>query len=322
MIEQGDAPVNDRTLKELTLDDLPDGEVTVRVNYSSLNYKDALATQGQRGIVKRLPHIPGIDAAGKVQTSDSPLFTAGDSVIVSGYDLGQGHWGGWSELIRVPAKWVVPLPSGLTLRDAMVLGTAGFTAAQCVHALQRNEVLPDMGEIVVTGATGGVGSLSVQLLAKLGYTVVAVTGKATEHQRLLEMGAARVIGREELVDNSSRPLLSASWGGGVDTVGGQLLNSLLRQTKYGGCVAACGLVAGAELNMTVYPFLLRGVGLAGVASADCPMPRRLEIWRLLSNEWRLEVPATWTREVDLQNLNREVDRMLAGESLGRVIVKL
>lgn len=322
LIEQTESGEIQRSVQQFSEDDLPAGEVTVRVDYSSLNYKDALAALGQRGIVKRLPHIPGIDAAGVVLKSADPKFAEGDAVIVSGYDLGQGHWGAWSDVIRMPAAWVVPLPSGLSLREAMVLGTAGFTAAQCVHALQQNEVTPAAGEVLVTGATGGVGSLAVQLLVKLGYAVVAVTGKTEEHQRLLELGVTRVLDRAALVDDSERPLLSATWAGGVDTVGGKMLSSLLRQTKSAGCVAACGLVGGAELEMTVYPFLLRGVRLCGVASADCPMPRRLEIWHRLANDWKIEVPPAWIREVSLWQVGDEVDRMLAGQSFGRVVVKL
>lgn len=310
-----------RRVATLPAERLPRGEVTVRVAYSSLNYKDALAWNGQRGIVRSFPHVPGIDAAGQVLASDSPLFGEGDEVLVTGYDLGQAHWGGWSELICVPADWLVRLPRGLTPRSAMILGTAGFTAAQCVHALRQNGIAPDSGQLIVTGATGGVGSLAVSLLAKLGYSVVAVSGKSEQRAALGRIGARRVMGREELLDDSGRPMLSASWAGGIDTVGGKLLTSLLRQTQYGGCVAACGLVAGAELEMTLYPFLLRGIRLCGVASADCPPARRLEIWDLLAGDWKLQVPEELVTEVGLAQLDQQVARMLQGKTVGRVLVK-
>jgi acrylyl-CoA reductase (NADPH) len=301
---------------------LPAGDVTIQVVYSSLNYKDALAYQGHRGVIKQLPHVPGIDAAGVVVESSVEQWTVGQEVIVTGYELGQSVWGGWSELIRVPAGWVVPLPAGLTLRQAMVYGTAGFTAAQSIMALQRNDVLPGSGPVVVTGATGGVGSLAVRMLAHLGYEVVAVSGKIAQFEKLLDLGAQRALTREEVMDGSSRPLLSARWAGAVDTVGGPILENLLRSTRYGGCVTACGLVAGAELSLTVYPFLLRGVSLCGVASADCPDGKRQRIWELLGGAWRPDSLEQWVTEVDLERLPTAVERILRGEVVGRVVVKV
>lgn len=306
----------------LPLPRLPDGDVTIRVEYSSLNYKDALAVQGNPGVVKSLPHVPGIDAAGQVVTSQDPQLPEGSRVLVTGYELGQSHWGGWSELIRVPAAWCVPLPEALSTREAMILGTAGFTAAQCVMALQRNGVEPDDGDLVVTGATGGVGSLSLRLLARLGYPVTAVTGKAEQSQALRDAGATHVVLRQEFLDASKRPLLSGKWAGGVDTVGGSLLATLLRSTRYGGAVAACGLVAGVELEMTLYPFLLRGISLCGVASADCPFARRQEIWRRLANEWRLERLNDLVTQVSLEEMPEQVARIAAGQVSGRVLLKL
>ena len=304
----------------ISQDQLGSGTVEIDVQWSSLNFKDALAATGHPGVVKHFPHVPGIDAAGQVVSCSDGSFATGDAVLVTGYDLGQGHWGGWAERIRVPAEWVVRLPSGLTVRDAMIYGTAGFTAAQCVLALQRNEVQPDSGEVVVSGATGGVGSIAVRLLAHLGYRVVAVTGKSKLAQQLLDFGATRVISREELRDETSRPLLNARWAGGVDTVGGNILTSLLRATQYGGCVAACGLVAGADLQMSLYPFLLRGVTLSGIGSADCPRAKRLAIWDLLANQWRLKDLNQLVTEVTLEQLAEEVPRILAGQLAGRVIV--
>ncbi|RMF40582.1 MAG: acryloyl-CoA reductase [Planctomycetota bacterium] len=316
----------DRTrmqLQEIPSEQLPPGDVVIRVAYSSINYKDALATQGHPGIVKRLPHVPGIDAAGIVERSQDARYRPGDQVIVTGYDLGQGRWGAWAELISVPADWIVPLPSGLDLREAMILGTAGFTAAQCVLALQRNEVTPGDGRLVVTGATGGVGSLSVRILAQLGYEVAAVTGKAHLADRLRSAGAVEILDREAVADASDRPMLSARWAGGVDCVGGRPLMTLLRSTKYGGAVAACGLVAGAELHMTVYPFLLRGVSLCGVASADCPYARRVKIWQLLAGEWKpRDLADFWVTEIGLEQVPTYVDRMLQGKADGRIIVRL
>ena len=318
---QADSSIRSR-IAELSEDELPAGEVLIEVEYSSLNYKDLLAVEGHPGIVKALPHIPGIDAAGRVVHSTDHRLAVGSAVLVTGYELGQSHWGGWSQRISVPAEWIVPLPENWTTRQAMIQGTAGFTAAQCVMALKQQGVEPEAGEVVVTGATGGVGCLSVQLLVHLGYRVVAVTGKAHEHPRLLDAGVERVISRAELMLDARRPLHSARWAGGIDTVGGELLTHLLRQTQYGGAVAACGLVAGAELNMTLYPFLLRGVALCGVASADCPYPRRREIWDKLSGDWRWEVPAGWVHEASLESLQHYLDAMRQGTLAGRVLIKL
>jgi acrylyl-CoA reductase (NADPH) len=309
-------------LTTLPSDRFPEGEVDIRVAYSSLNYKDALACEGHPGVVRKLPHVPGIDAAGTVVASRSPHFKPGDEVLVSGYDFGQGRWGGWAEAASVPAKWLVPLPKNLSLRESMILGTAGFTAAQCVQALQRNDVLPTSGEVVVTGATGGVGSLAVQMLSQLGYQVVAVTGKPDQEAELLHLGACRVVERSALLDDSNRPMLSAKWAGGVDTVGGAMLTSLLRATQYGGCVAACGLVAGSQLEMTVYPFLLRGVSLCGIASADCPHEKRLAIWDLLAGAWRPIKMSEYVSEVTLQDLPDKVAQIKAGKIKGRVLVSI
>ncbi len=316
--EASESPRIEQTI--VSLGDLPAGDVTIRVEYSSLNYKDALACQGHRGVVKSLPHIPGIDAAGTVSESSEPTLPPGTPVLVTGYDLGQGTWGGWCEAIRVPAQWVVRIPSGLSPRTAMAIGTAGFTAAQSVLAIQRNEVQPSDGEILVTGATGGVGSVAVSLLAKLGYHVVAVSRKADQTERLVELGAGRVISTDEISDDSSRPMLSAKWAGAIDTVGGDVLTSILRSTKLGGCVTTCGLVAGADLDMTLYPFLLRGISLCGIASADCPRPRRLQIWDLLSQDWQLDLEA-WTNELQFSDVPAAVQSILAGNHIGRTIIK-
>jgi len=312
----------ERRFETRPLQDLPPGEVLVRVAYSSLNYKDAMAASGNRGVVKKFPHVPGIDAAGVVAYSSSADWQVGDRVIVTGYELGSGRWGGFAEFIRVPADWVVRLPTGLSLRESMILGTAGFTAAQCVQALVRHRIAVDAGEIVVTGATGGVGSLAVSILARLGYQVAAVSGKAEAQQFLTGLGARQVIGRNEVRDASTKPLLPARWAGAVDTVGGETLATLLRSTSHRGCVTACGLVGGADLPLTVYPFILRGVTLAGIDSAMCPMPDRLEIWSHLASDWK---PTTLDRiatEIELGELNSWIERILAGKVSGRVLVRV
>lgn len=305
-----------------TLDDLPPGEVLIRVRYSSLNYKDALASRAAKGIVQRLPHVPGIDAAGEVAESSDPRYKPGQSVIVTGYELGAGQWGGWSQYARVPADWVVPLPEGLTPLECMTLGTAGFTAAQCASAIQLNGVSPEAGEVVVTGATGGVGCLAVMLLAKLGYSVVAVTGKRNLEGQLRQWGAQRVIGRDEVHDVSDKPLLSGRWAAAVDTVGGQTLATIVRQTKNYGVVTACGLVGGIELPLTVHPFILRGVILAGIGSSALPYPRRIEIWRKLGHEWRIEGLERVATVVPLAEISGVIERMFRGEVVGRTVVEI
>lgn len=300
--------------------ELPAGDVLIRVRFSSLNYKDALAASGHPGVVRSLPHVPGIDAAGQVLESGSPQFQPGQDVLVTGYELGAGQWGGWAEYIRVPAEWVVALPIGLSLKESMILGTAGFTAAQCVHAIQLNGVLPEAGEVVVTGATGGVGCLAIRLLARLGYSVVAVTGKPELAAKLAEWGAGRVLPREELVSDDSKPLLATKWAAAVDTVGGQTLATIVRETANYGVVAACGLVGGTELPLTVYPFILRGVTLAGIGSAALPYDRRLEIWRKLSDTWRLANLDALATTILLSDLEPAIQQILAGRIVGRTVV--
>jgi putative YhdH/YhfP family quinone oxidoreductase len=310
-------------IESLGFDQLPHTnapDVLVRVQYSSLNYKDALAATGHPGVVRNFPHVPGVDAAGTVVEDTSGSFSPGSEVIVTGYDLGAAHWGGYAEYIRVPAGWVVPLPAGLTLEESMILGTAGFTAAQSVQALILHAVEPSSGPVVVTGATGGVGCLSVAILAKLGYEVVAVTGKSDAHHFLRQLGAASIVGREEVSDDGRKPLLRDRWAGGVDTVGGAVLTNLLRSTQHRGCVTACGLVAGTELPMTVYPFIIRGVTLAGIDSAQCPMPSRKEIWSKLADEWKPDDMSSLATRINLSQLDENVAAILAGQIRGRVVV--
>ncbi|MCI0332920.1 MAG: YhdH/YhfP family quinone oxidoreductase [Planctomycetes bacterium] len=307
-------------VEAITIDDLPAGDVLVRVAYSSLNYKDALASQGHPGVVRSFPHVPGIDCAGTVVESASSDFRPGDEVLITGYELGASHWGGFSAHVRVPAAWIVRLPAELSVREAMIYGTAGFTAAQCVKAIVERGIGPDRGPVIVTGATGGVGSIAVAILAKLGYDVAAVTGKAKQYEWLRRLGAKTILNRDEVNDDSDRPLLQARWAAAVDTVGGRPLATILRSVEHRGCVAACGLVAGAALEVTVYPFILRGVTLAGIDSAKCPRPERLEVWRKLAGEWRVDQLAEIVDEITLDELPDHVQKILAGQVVGRTLV--
>lgn len=321
-IDQSDTGDLSRTIHRITPARLPEEEVLVRVDYSSLNYKDALAASGHPGVVQAFPHVPGIDAAGEVVGSDSERFQPGQAVFVTGYELGAQRWGGWSRYARVPADWLLPLPPGLTLEETMLYGTAGLTAALSIDALRRQDVVPSSGEVLVTGATGGVGSLAVLLLAGLGYQVVASTGKPAMHDALRNWGASRVVPREELAGSQKRPLLSERWAGAVDTVGGATLASVLKGTRRNGCVAACGLVGGADWEATVYPFILRGVTLAGIDSAWCPLARRQQMWSRLAHEWKPARLAEVARLTTLDALLERVDQMLAGRLTGRWVVAI
>jgi alcohol dehydrogenase len=310
-----------RGVEALPIDLLPAHEVTVQVAYSSLNYKDALAASGHPGIVKRFPHVPGIDAAGVV-VDGSGAFAPGQPVIVTGFELGAGSFGGFAELIRVPASWVVPLPEGLSLREAMVLGTAGLTAALAVDALGRHGLAPEAGPVLVTGASGGVGSLAVALLSKLGYAVTASTGKAQAHALLRQLGANAILDRAELAQTNPRPLLSGRWAAAVDTVGGETLTNVVKSLQPGGAAAACGLVGGTELALSVYPFILRGVSLLGIDSANAPLALRQRLWQQLAGPWRLSGLDVLTHEVGLGELEPAIAAILNGELMGRTVVKL
>ena len=311
-----------REITERSISDLPEGEVLIRVHFSSLNYKDGLSCIGNPGVTRNYPHTPGIDASGKVTESSDSRFKEGDSVIVTGYDLGMNTSGGFGEYIRVPADWVVPLPEGMTFKEASIYGVAGFTAALSVDALQKYGVNPEHGEIVVTGSTGGVGSVSVALLSLLGYTVVASTGKKEESEFLQRLGASEIISREEVNDESKKPLLRERWAGAVDTVGGTTLAALLKAAKRGGAVAATGLVASAELSTTVFPFILRGVSLLGIDSGFTPTKLRLEIWNKLAGIWKIPQLEQLTIDSTLEELDPEIDKILAGGQRGRVVVNL
>jgi acrylyl-CoA reductase (NADPH) len=311
-----------REIEERRLEDLPPGEVLIRVKYSSLNYKDVLSAIGNKGVTKRYPHTPGIDAAGLVEESQSPDFRPGDEVLVTSYDLGMNTPGGFGQLIRVPAAWVVRLPPGLTLRESMIYGTAGFTAALSVHGLMAQGVTAGQGKILVSGATGGVGSVAVSILAREGFQVTAVSGRPETREYLLEMGAREVISAEEATDTSPRPLLKAQWAGAIDTVGGPILATTLRSVDYGGAVTCCGNVASPELPLTVYPFILRAVSLIGIDSQNCPMATRVEVWQKLAGKWKLPHLEKLVTEITLEGLNQQIDLILKRQHRGRTIVRL
>ncbi|MDD4268239.1 MAG: YhdH/YhfP family quinone oxidoreductase [Pirellulales bacterium] len=300
---------------------LPPGEVVLRVDYSSLNYKDALAVTGHPGVNKVFPHIPGVDAAGKVVESGVDEFCPGDDVLATGFDMGSNRWGGYGDFVRVPRDWVVPMPPGLSIRESMILGTAGLTAGFCVEALLQHDLAPEKGPVVVTGASGGVGGFAVAILARLGFEVVAVTGKQQARDYLKSLGASQVVGREAVSDDSGRALLSGRWAGAVDTVGSAPLATVLRATRRGGCVATCGNAAGVEIpGLTVFPFILRGITLAGVDAAWCPIPLRHQTWEKLAGPWRLDDLERFAQFIALEQLPEKVEDILAGRITGRVVV--
>ena len=303
------------------LHDLESGDVLIRVHYSSLNYKDALSASGNRGVTRRYPHTPGIDAAGVVEQSAAESFKQGDEVIVSGFNLGMNHSGGFAEYIRVPADWVVSLPKTMTLLESMKLGTAGFTAGQCVDALISHGVVPEGGKILVTGATGGVGSVSIAILSQLGYQVSALTGKS-ESAFLTELGVSEIIERSKMLGFKKKLLLKEKWAGVIDTVGGEYLATAIKACKYQGVVAACGNAAAAELDLTVYPFILRGVSLIGIDSAKSPVSLREKVWQKLAGGYRFDQLDHLAQVINLYDLNEHIELMLAGKLKGRVVVSM
>ncbi len=311
-----------RRIEECDTSRLPENEVLIQVKYSSLNYKDALSATGNRGVTRSYPHTPGIDAAGTVIESSNSGLTPGDDVIVTGYDLGMNTHGGFGQYIRVPPEWVIRLPKGLTLRQSMIYGTAGFTAAQSVLRLIDYGITPEQGTVLVTGATGGVGSIAVSLLAKSGFQVIAATGKADQKSFLTGLGAAEVISREETSDTSDRALLRGRWAGVVDTVGGNTLSTVIKSTGYRGAVTTCGNVSSGDLHTTVYPFILRGISLLGIDSANCPHGIRLHLWEKLSQEWKLEKIDQLATEIPLADLSNHIDLILQGKLKGRTIVNM
>ncbi len=318
-VEKTDDGVEQQIIERST-DDLPEGDLLIKVEYSSVNYKDALSAKGLPGVTRNYPHTPGIDAAGTVVESSDAGFSAGDAVVVIGFDLGMNTAGGFGEYIRVPAGWAVALPDGLSAREAMVLGTAGFTAALCVGKLERMGATPADGPVVVTGATGGVGSVAVALLARLGYEVAASTGKADKADYLKSLGASSIIDREVLSAENKRPLLAEDYGHGVDTVGGDTLANVLKSLRYGGSVAACGLVGSPTFPGAVFPFILRNVNLLGVDSVELPIEHKRETWQRLATDWKLDNLETMVTEVGLGDLVPTLDAIFEGKVFGRTLV--
>ncbi|WP_226686671.1 YhdH/YhfP family quinone oxidoreductase [Stutzerimonas stutzeri] len=307
---------------ERTTDELPAGEVLIRVHYSSLNFKDALSASGNRGVTRSFPHTPGIDAAGVVASSSVAEFAEGDEVIVTGYDLGMNTAGGFGQYIRVPAAWVIKRPQGLSLREAMILGTAGLTAALCVDKLEQAGLEPGGAPVLVTGATGGVGSIAVALLASLGYKVAAVTGKADQADFLIRLGASQIVERAALQAGVEKALLKEQWGGAVDTVGGDILFNVVKSLQRGASVACCGLTAGTHFQASVLPFILRGVNLLGVDSVEIPLVVKASMWDKLSLQWKLANLDELSQEVGLEELPKAIERILAGGQVGRVLVRV
>lgn len=314
----------ERAIVDRYIDDLPAGEMVIRVHYSALNYKDAMSATGNKGITRKFPHTPGIDAAGVVEISRNEQFAVDDEVIVTGYDLGMNTCGGYGQYIRVPAAWVVKKPESLSLKECMIIGTAGFTAACAVYKMQLLTLLPEAGPIVVTGATGGVGSMAVAILTKAGYEVIAVSGKTNALEYLQHLGATRIEDRSFVNDTTGKALLKPQWAGAVDTVGGNTLATLLKGCQPEGCVVSTGLVSSPKLDTTVYPFILNGVNLLGVGSAGTPMPVRLTIWEKLSHAWNIKDKfLAIAKEVSLEELNTTyIDAILEGKIMGRIVVNL
>ena len=311
----------EQRIVERSTEDLPEGEVLIQVHYSSLNYKDALSASGNRGVTRNFPHTPGVDASGIVAASTDPDFKAGDSVIVTSYDLGMNTDGGFGEYIRVPAAWVLPLPEGLTMQEAMIYGTAGFTAAQSFWELQTAGCKPENGPVLVTGAAGGVGSIAVRLLLKAGYQVAAVSGHDTGKSLLKELGVQQILDREDAVDDGNRPLLKTQWNGVIDNVGGLPLSTALKTTKPGGVITTCGNVAGAELSTTVFPFILRGLRLIGIDSQNCPYDLRKKLWELLASDWKLPNLNAGLKEVSMEEMMNEIELILRSEVKGRIVLR-
>ena len=322
LVEQPEKKVFTRNIVTRSIDDLPEGELLVKVHYSSLNFKDALSATGNPGVTRNFPHTPGIDAAGEVVECSDGSFTAGDKVIVTSYDLGMETDGGFGQMIRVPSRWALKLPEGLSLKESMMLGTAGLTAAMSVQELIDNGVTPESGSILVTGATGGVGSLAVTMLAKAGFNVTAATGKLDETDYLKGLGATEVIERSAVTEGSDRPMMKTKWAGVVDCVGGETLSAALKSTNYCGTVTCCGLVGSPDLPVNVFPFILRGVRLIGIDSVEASMEPRLKVWQKMATEWKLDNLESMVDEVTLEGLEEKIQAILKGGLKRRALVNL
>lgn len=319
VLEQQDKKVT-HAIREIGTRDLPEGDVTVAVEYSTLNYKDGMVVNGLGNLVRNYPHVPGIDFAGTVEESSSDRYRPGDKVVLTGWRVGEVHWGGYAQKARVKADWLVKLPDGLSTKEAMAVGTAGFTAILCVQALENHGLTPDAGTVLVTGAAGGVGSVAVSILAKLGYTVAASTGRPAEHDYLKSLGAAEIVERATLSEGSGRPLDKELWAGCVDTVGASTLATVLSQLKYGRSVAACGLAGGPKLETTVLPFLLRGVNLLGIDSVMQPYENRVKTWARIATDLPHEKLAAMTEVKGLGDVSEAAGQILQGQIRGRLVI--
>ena len=311
-----------RNIIDRKFDDLPEGDVLIKVHYAALNYKDALSASGNKGVTRNYPHTPGIDGAGRIAESKTPHFKVGDEVLVTSYDLGMNTDGAFGEYIRVPSEWVVPLPNGINLKECMIIGTAGLTAGIGLYKMEMMGQIPDLGPIVVSGASGGVGSMAVGILAKAGYQVIASTGKDNVTEFLQNLGAAEIVDREFINDDSSRPLIKPKWAGAIDTVGGNTLATLLKGCQPGGSVASCGLVSSPNLSTTVFPFIINGINLLGLDSANLPMKERQQVWDRLAGTWRLSDFESVATICSLDELDQYFDKILKGALKGRVVVEM
>ena len=307
------------SVKELDVPDLEEGRLLIKVKYSSLNYKDALAATGAKGVVRSYPFVPGVDVAGEVIKSSSNDFIPGDEVIATGYKIGMAEFGGFGEIVHLPSEWVVKLPENLSLFNAMCHGTAGITAAECVNKIIKGGISNTL-PVLVSGATGGVGSIAVSLLSKLGYEVHAITGKPDENEMLTSMGATKIISRSDFMSEPLKPLDKASYSSAVDTVGGEMLAKMISMISNNGVVSCCGNVGGAMFTSSVFPFILRGVQLSGVDSAESPINLKKELWNLLANEWLIDLN-NQTKIVNIQEIDNEIRKILDGGQIGRVVIK-
>ena len=308
------------SIENLSIDDLEENDLLIKVSYSSLNYKDALSASGNKGVTRTYPHTPGIDAVGEVVKSNSSDFKDGDKIIVTGYDLGMNTYGGFGQYISIPATWAISLPNELSEAEAMSIGTAGLTAGLCVRKLLQNDLTPDSGDVLVTGASGGVGSVAVMVLSKLGFNVVALTGKQDQVDYLESLGASSVIIRSQM-EEQGKPLQKGIYQGGVDTVGGNILSNFISQTSQRGAITCCGNVASDKLETSIFPFILRGVTLIGIDSAESLLEVKKEIWNNFSNDWKIDLEKI-TKEVFLESLSDEVEKILKGNQVGRIRVNL
>ncbi|NBG87274.1 YhdH/YhfP family quinone oxidoreductase [Isachenkonia alkalipeptolytica] len=318
IIEEEDRYI--RRIESRKIGDLPEGDTIVKVQYSSLNYKDALSSVGNKGVTRNYPHTPGIDAAGTIVKSSDPEFSEGEEVILTGYDLGMNTEGGFGQYIRVPSQWVVKKPEGLDLKESMVYGTAGFTAALSVYKLTK-DVDKNAGEVLVTGGTGSVANIASKILVKMGYEVVVATGKVdSQKEELLSLGVKSVISREEIQDEKKKAMLKSRWAGVIDTVGGSILGDVIKSIQYDGAVTTCGNVGGDKFESSVYPFILRGVTLYGIDSVQCPMDLRLKIWEKLAGPWKADNLQAMVEVVSLEEMEGKMDAMLAGKKVGRIVL--